>query len=166
MECYALNDRVLAQFCQMYLGVAFARARFAELFQIAAELFLFRAAKISLGTTPWVNTYDRLCSIQAGRITFDKERFIQRLLNASGGRLARQIFEDRIVELRSRLSADFRQQVNGHDVLRLLSWYAHQLGVENAIYNGSPLQRGLFASLEMADLQCAAVFTSRSAWAM
>jgi hypothetical protein len=131
---------------------------------VLRELFLLRAAKISLGTASWVETFTRLCSIVAGGVRFDAGEFVNRLRNASGGKLSSAVLQERVASLRVRLGEDFRQCINAHDLIKLLSWYAHQVGIDRHIYNEWPLQRGLMTSIELVQLKPTKLFVELAAW--
>jgi hypothetical protein len=165
MECYALSDRALEKFCHLYLGVRIPNDCFQELFSVLVELFLLRAAKIALGPAAWVNNFKGLCSIEDQEIKFNRDAFLERLVNASAGALDLETLNAKISELRSRLSADYRQQINGHDLVQILSWYAHRIGVPLAIYNEAPLHRGLVTSVEIGELLQTRLFQTIRTWA-
>lgn len=167
IECYAIGERTLEKFCHLYLGLIVPDDRFREMFEILTELFLLRAAKISLAASaPWVNTFIRLCSIRDGSVTFDRDTFATRLVNASRGLLNRLALDAKVAELRQRLSADFRQQINGHALVQMFSWFAHQMGVDASIYNQIALQRALITSIEYDELLQTNLFQSIQAWSI
>jgi hypothetical protein len=135
------------------------------MFEILVDLFLLRAAKAALtNTAAWPETFVRLCSISRGRVAFELTEFTNRLLNAGAGSLERSALETKVGELRTRLSADFRQQLHGHDLIQILSWYAHQVGVNRAIYNKIALHRGLITSVDLEELIGCALFQGLLAW--
>jgi hypothetical protein len=165
LECYALSEHALTKFCHLYLGYVIPKIHFDDMFHILAEIFLLRCAKLSIArTAPWLDIFTRLCSIRQGHVTFDRNVFIDRLLNASAGTYDRGALEAKVTELRLQISADFRQKLNGHDLIQIFSWYAHQVGVDHTIYSKKPLHRALLTSVELEELQVRPLFQRLSAW--
>jgi hypothetical protein len=165
LECYAIGERTLDKFCHLYLGYIVPREHFDEMFGILAELFLLRAAKIALtNSAVWPDSFARLCRLNRGRVYFSRAEFVDRLLNAAAGAIERYALEEKVTELRAKLSIDFRQHLNGHDLIQLFSWYAHQVGVDRSIYNKVAMQRGLLTSIELEELQMCVLFKTLLSW--
>jgi hypothetical protein len=166
IECYTLDERTLKKFSNLYLGINISWITFQEMFNVLAELFLLRSAKVVLANTaPWNGSFTRLCSIHGERIRFDRESFVERLVSASAGLLTRERLDGKTAELRALLSGDVRKQINGHDLIKMLSWFAHKCGVEMAIYQSTPLQRALVTSVEYIGLLETDLFRTLYEWA-
>jgi hypothetical protein len=157
----------LHKFSNIYLGKDVEAACYKSIFSVAKQLFLLRAAKISLGNMSWVEGFTRLCSIEKGQIAFDLDEYVRRLVAASAGRLNEHALRERYKEFQDRaVDSDFRQLINAHDLVSLLSWYARQyLHVEGHISNERALQRGLLTSVEGATLKLTALFGALDNWA-
>jgi hypothetical protein len=164
MESYSITDGSLNKFFQVYLGTAFQKDRCHEMFDILVELFLLRAAKISLSKSAWPERFTQACSIIAGHVVFDRNGFVYRVLNAGAGTLTLSALEAKVVELRSKSSSDFRRNLNGHDLIQIFSWFAHQIGVDAAIYNERPLQRALMTSVDYDELCLTSLFKALLQW--
>jgi len=148
LECYALSERTLNKFCALYLGKNIDPARMLQMLSILRELFLLRAAKTALSRgAHWIDDFTRCCAAADGKIVFDRESLIERLANASGGWLNRDELHAKTLELQEGTPRDIRDFINGHDLIRMLSWFAHQIGVPQAICDRAPLQRALITSI-------------------
>ncbi len=165
LESYALSDRALQKFCSIYLGVVISVDRFSEMFVILRDVFLLRCAKLACArSAAWLDAFTRLCSIRDGRVYFDRAQFVDRLLNASAGAIDRGSLEAKVAELRGLLSGGFRQELNGHDLIQMFSWYAHQIGVDRSIYSKTPLQRALLTCVEFEELSRYTLFQRLLEW--
>ncbi len=167
LECYCLDDRTLRKFSNVYLGREVEAACYGAIFSVLRRLFLLRAAKISLGKTHWIEGFTKLCSIEAGELVFDFDEYVRRLATASEGRMSEAALRARFQELKDRTAeVDFRQLINAHDLVSLLSWYSRRcLHVEARISNEWSIQRGLLTSVEGATLERTALFSALNDWA-
>jgi hypothetical protein len=165
LECYALNSRTLLKFFAVYLGKTVEMDRLSDLLSVAADLFVLRAAKYILSkNAPWIEII-KCCGFKKGKVIFNRKEFAKRLCNASSGKLNENDVESKFSELRERTSGDVRDSINGHDIVKILSWFAHVIGVPPAVYNQAPLQRGLMASIELEELLEMPLFQRLSDWA-
>jgi hypothetical protein len=165
LECYALNPRTLLKFCTVYLGKTIDLDHLSDLLNVAVQLFVLRAAKQILArSASWIQMTN-CCKIEKSKITFDRDEFVERLCHASSGRLDQNDIKSKYSELQEKTSSDVRDSINGHDILRLLAWFAHRIGVPSAVYNEMPLQRGLMASIELEELSAMPLFQRLSDWA-
>jgi hypothetical protein len=166
MECYVLDLTTVQKFALLYFGKKIDEQDIAKLMMIVVEIYLLRAAKQRL--TPqgrWVEDFTRSCSMGGGGPEIDREDFIQRLLQQARGALSRTQLDATVAELRRQLPRDYRHSVNGHDVVRALSWYAHRVGVPASIYNVGPLHRALMAAIEYEGIAWMPLFQKAIAWA-
>jgi hypothetical protein len=166
LECYALNGATIDKFFRLYLGKAIDPDRMTEMLSVLTELFVLRVAKqVVASDARWLNDFTRCCAIHGGKIVFDRDKFMLRLSNKSGGRLRRDVLEFEFTRLMERLPKDARHSINGHDLVTMLSWFAHQIGVDQSIYNETPLHRALITSIELEDLSSTPLFRSLIEWA-
>jgi hypothetical protein len=166
LECYSLYDHSFNKFCLIYLGKYIEPDKLARMSEILVEVYLLRAAKRALAEeAPWIPDFTRCCKMVDGNVCFDREGFIDRLLNVWAGRVNRELLDVKVLELQTRLQGDCRSGINGHDLVRLLSWVAHHMGVAQDIYREAALGRGLLTSVEFAELEGAPLFRRLLAWA-
>jgi hypothetical protein len=164
LECYSLDDDTLHKFSNVYLGMEIPLVCYQTIFEILKELFLFRAAKISLGNSSWVEGFTKLCSLQAGQVCFNSFEFAKRLVYASRGRMNEPEFRNRVEELRRISYGDFRHFINAHDLISILAWYGHRIGVHAHLCNEQPLQRALLTSVEIRKLMPVGLFRALTEW--
>jgi uncharacterized protein DUF4435 len=165
LECYTLDPRTLLKFCALYLGKIIEADRLSDLLNIAVESFVLRAAKQALsGNARWIEVIN-CCKFEEGKIGFDRDGFIERLCNASSGEINQNDIKSKFSELREKTSTEVRDNINGHDIVKILAWFVHQIGVSNGIYNELPLQRALMASIEFEQLSVMPLFQRLSGWA-
>jgi hypothetical protein len=166
LECYALTERTLQKFCNLYLRRDIPISRFEEMFGMLTELFLMRASKLALSQeAPWIDTFTRLCKLKGGSVVFNRDEFLVRPVNASGGKLSRDKLDKEISRLRPLLNRDWRHSINGHDLAELVSWYSRKLGVDSSVARSELLSRALLASVETTELATTALFVALLMWA-
>lgn len=165
IECYALSERTLNKFCMLYLGRVVTANQMSEVLNVAMEVFLLRVAKNILAKSAhWIEEFTRFCMLTGGgAIRFDRKVFMERLVGASGGLLNLSALEASFSELKGKTS-DVRQAINGHDLVRILSWLAQKLGVDGSIYNRAPVQRALIACIEFQELMVMPLFQCLASW--
>ncbi len=165
IECYGLSDRALNKFCAVYLGKEISADRRAELLNLAVESFVLRTAKLILSNSAgWIDI-TRCCTTDGTRISFDRDDFIERLCHVSSSKFSRDDLRTKFSELFEVRPADLLQSINGHELVQILSWFAHAIGVPNSICNPEPLQRALMASIELEELISMPLFQRLSDWA-
>ena len=86
-------------------------------------------------------------------------------MNASGGTLNAEALQEKFKELRRKASGDVRQSINGHHLVKILSWFAHKIGVPTAICDERVLHRVLMTSIELAQLRGTLLFDMLADWA-
>ena len=166
LECYALSESTMDKFCRLYLGKLIEPDRMSELLNILVELFVLRAAKqVVASGAHWIDDFTRYCAVTGGKLYFDRETFVERLANASEGQLSKDALVAQFTELLQERPRDIRQAINGHDLVRMLSWFAHEIGVPSPIYDAAPLHRALITSIELEELNATPLFVKLVEWA-
>jgi len=167
LECYCLDDETLHKFSNVYLGKGVEVSCYRTMFAVLRQLFLLRAAKISLGKSKWVDGFTKLCSLDGSKIVFEFDEYVKRLVTASEGQLTERSLRRRFGELQDLAAdVDFRQFINAHDLVSLLSWYSRNyLRVDAHVSNEQSLQRGLLTSVEGATLKLTRLFGALNKWA-
>jgi hypothetical protein len=166
VECYALEVTTIQKFSLLYFGREISRRHIEKLMGIVVEVYLLRATKQRLAPQArWVEDFTRSCTMGVDGPEMDREDFIRRLLQQARGALVRAELDETMEALRRQMAADYRQSVNGHDAVRVLSWYAHRVGVPASIYNAAPLQRALLAAVEYEEVVRMPLFQRVIAWA-
>lgn len=123
VEAYLFNEGHFSKFYHMVLRLDAVDSNLLISYgKILSELFLIRAALRECAIpAAWITFVD-CCNRTETLITFDKDAFIKRLLNASNQLSAETILHRTIESLRKLLTSDVRHSMNGHDLLELLHW--------------------------------------------
>lgn len=100
-----------------------------SLASVLQEFFLYRCANDELEwNMDWLDK--NVCmNVEEWQINLDTEGFIIRLLNKNGRMKYKAAFDTRVDALRPNLKVDHRHQMNGHDLISLLTWYLRQKGI-------------------------------------
>jgi hypothetical protein len=166
LECYALDESSLEKFFGLYLGKMLDTNTISKILGVLAEVFMLRTAKTILSNeSGWIHEFTRCCSLSSGGIIFDRREFVRRLSNVSAGRLQPAALESKFMELQQAAVTDLRQIINGHDLIRMVSWFAHNIGVDGAIANERAIHRGLMVSIELEQLNTMPLFQALVNWA-
>jgi hypothetical protein len=150
MDIYLFGKPELEAFITRVLGYEYNTVEFHidNYCSILLELFLVRAAIRGLELpVRWID-FTKCCVLAEDVISFDREEFLHRLLNAGGsyGRL-REV-EDLILQLRERVSEDARHQMHGHDLMALLLWHNRPSAARNGLQNEKGIRTSLACSAQ------------------
>ena len=130
LELYFYDPRCINKLLRLvvYGFPKSARSVPAELQAPLQELFLIRMASHSLRWNIKLTQFEKLCKLTETGITFDRNKYVQRVLMANQkADFAEQFFEQ--VEVGRRLlTHDPRKQIHGHDFVALLAWYIRSHG--------------------------------------
>jgi hypothetical protein len=124
MEMYLFNQTVLDKVFSLVVGrqpKSIPEIQ-NELARVLQEVFLIRAANERLSLNASMLDIRKCCSIQGDVISFDGPEYVRRFLK-HGSIYPIEKLSDEIDRLRSRLQADPRNGINGHDFVALLRWY-------------------------------------------
>jgi len=165
LECYAIEKSSLHKLFNLYFGKNISDSCIDNIFDILVSLFCIRAAKVYLSDAGTVK-FERSLTYHDGVIHFDEGGYILKLVNASNGKLCNKSLEDKINEFKLRAACfDVRNAINGHDLVLLLSWFAHKIGVSSSICNQEALHRALITNMELCDISEAPLFSRLLRWA-
>ena len=124
MEMYLFDEIHLGKFLQLILevndvDVAQLITTYAD---ILTELFLIRAASLSLRLPIRFLDFTACCKHAGSAIILDIPEFRRRLLDASNLRPQEVILMAEIERLRTHMKGDPRCYINGEDFIRLVEW--------------------------------------------
>jgi hypothetical protein len=100
-----------------------------SLASVLQEFFLYRCANDDLGWgMDWLDK--NVCMKVTGwQIDFDKDEYLTRFLHKNSRAREKTRFVEHVTQLRTRLKADARYQMDGHDMMSLLAWYIRKKGI-------------------------------------
>jgi hypothetical protein len=166
LECYVLGKNPLAKLCVLYLGKTLTETEIDSTMEILTYIFSVRLAKRRLApNTGWFEDFTRCCSIRNECIHLDRSAYLRSVLNFAAGALTAEAIETEVRRFATLVIGDRRQAMHGHDIIRLISWIAHQKGVPREIANAGPLRRAMLGLLEIEDLQREPLFARIAEWA-
>jgi hypothetical protein len=131
---------------------------------VLQEFFLYRCANDDLG---WEMTWleKPVCvTLNAWRIDFDSNEFVLRLLNKNSRAADKAEFLKHVDQLRKRLTAEPRHQMNGHDFTALLAWYLRQKGIRGPRSQLENVVACMTLTLDHESLKKEPMFQSLSAY--
>jgi len=121
--------------------------------KVLQEVFLIRLANKLLGLNMTWITFDRCCKVYDSGIFFDVNDYITRYLNSNGWPVAKKEFVGFIKDWKPSLKTDCRCQINGHDLIDLLSWFLSKHGIDMNLYDTDVVYRSLLGCVAMEDLK-------------
>lgn len=127
MEMYLFDSLELEKFLTLALGCETARVPkiIAQYVSVLRELFLIRAANLAMALgLEWLD-FTRCCEIGGDEVRFDRDQFVDRLLDKNQRRGLKVQLLATVESLRARMSRDPRHQMHGHDFIGLLTWHGH-----------------------------------------
>lgn len=130
MEMYLWNETILNKFLTLGLGSSGVSAEgvLSKLVPVLEEVFLIRATNEALNLNmEWLD-FTKCCEISKSEIVFKGDEFINKYLNKNSQMANKQIFLEKLQQLRSAEVLEPRSKIRGHDFIDLLCWYIkHQL---------------------------------------
>jgi hypothetical protein len=143
IDIYLFNEVVLDKFFCLVVRLPKLTAKdiLSRVSYILEELFLIRATNQALDLGMQWLEFTRCCNHNSGNIEFQTEDFIERYLNKNSKLAEKQIFKDKITELRTNSNLlDVRCKIRGKDFIEILCFY---------IKNYLPNSRAKFADPEV-----------------
>ncbi|MBY0232567.1 MAG: hypothetical protein K2W96_25080 [Gemmataceae bacterium] len=160
MEMYFFDDIQLGRFCERFLHreAGLAGRLLALLRGPLVEVFFIRATNeaMALGLT-WLAT-DRQVTVAKGALEFQPDIFIDRYLNSNSMLGEKAAFLAKRNQLRSKMDADPRHNIHGHDFVDLLSKCLQKEGIEKALADPLVIERSLPAGADFASLSAQPMF--------
>lgn len=130
MEMYLWDETILNKFLTLGLGSSEVSAEgvLSKLAPVLEELFLIRATNEALNLNmEWLD-FTKCCELSKYEIVFKDDEFINKYLNKNSQMAKKQIFLEKLQQLRSAEVLEARSKIRGHDFIELLCWYIkHQL---------------------------------------
>lgn len=119
-----------------------------SLASVLQEFFLFRCANDDLKwEMDWLDK--NVCmAVDGWVINLNADDFVIRLLNKNGMVGDKAAFDRTVDALRPNLKEDPRCQMNGHDLISLLSWYLRKKGISGARVQADNVLRSMTMSLD------------------
>jgi hypothetical protein len=125
----------------------------AALASVLQEWFVLRCANDDLNWgMDWLDKVSCV-SIAGWRIDFERDVFIQRLLNKNRRAAQEATFNAAVASYRHRLGPDPRRQMHGHDLTALLAWYLRIQGVSREHCRSESMEEFMLLTLECASLR-------------
>ena len=126
IELYFFNEIILDKFFSLAIGLSQIQAKEAldKLSKVLEDLFLIRATNEALGfNMEWLKEFGNCCKLTGAEIELQSETFIYKYLNKNSKLSQKQLFTDKLQELRTNKIAERRCKIRGHDFIELLCWY-------------------------------------------
>lgn len=159
-EMYCFNAIVLQRYLDDYLrGFRHTAGDVLSFLRpVLTELFLMRMANEKLGWKLEYLSFERCCEANKLGINFNPEAYVYRYLNKNAKCAQMQEFKDVIEELRAKLVSDARQQMHGHDFMKLLSWFLKKNVNEAGLCEAKVLSRTVPLCVTADDLSAYPLF--------
>lgn len=134
MEMYFYNIQGLGKLLTLLIGNFPKRPKtvLGEITEPLQELFLVRLTSSVLGWALGTVRLERCCAIANGRLRFDRDLYIRRVLISGGKANQSAEFLATLERHRCLLKSDPRFQIHGHDFIELLAWYIRNHGRPNS----------------------------------
>lgn len=155
LETYLFQQALLEQL--LAVGARLPRVNVANTMNALAaalrELFLARCASFSLGWgLTWISL-DAGLKKGTGEFAFHASLFLDRLLERNGRRKEKSTFMAEIEGLRSRLGADPRHAIQGHDFIELLGILIRRSSRQRWLHRPDAIRGSLAASVRRETLE-------------
>jgi hypothetical protein len=148
MEVYLFHEEDLGRFMNLVLGrgvddISRVMRGYAAVLQ---ELFLIRAANYALGLgLNWLD-FTKCCTTN-GEIHFDRDEFINRILDQQALRHRKEELLEAVGFLRRRAAPEIRHQIHGHDFIALLNFENSRRARRAGLPNEQAVRSALIACL-------------------
>jgi hypothetical protein len=150
MEMYVFNDKVLNKYLHLAVPRRFPKSAaqlIVEIQGVLQSLFLVRLANFQLGLKLESVNWESSCELRA-TVEIDLDDYLNRYLNKNGRHAEKVRLLSEIEIWKLRLLLDARYQIQGHDFIKLLSWYIAQHHGFSRI-DEDDLHRGLFSAVDL-----------------
>jgi len=150
-DTHVINKFVINNYSSFNVSIA---VMLDEFYLVLQELFLIRCANKELGWNLLSYDFLKQCNIVGNsEIVFDSQEYVKRYLNKNNKMDSLDIFIQSIEKNRSCVCADFRNQIHGHDFMKLFFWYLSRLKPKTKdMYNEESLWKTCFLCLDIKQM--------------
>ncbi len=154
MEMYLFEEEHIGKFFSIVLsGFHVSPGALIVCFSLVlTELFLIRLANEVLQSNMTLVKFHRCCTLDGNNIIFDIDEFVTRYLHSNSKHELREKLLATIEDYRTKLDADPRFNIHGHDFINLMSWYLRRKGVASPLSDPEVVERSLFGCIESQGL--------------
>ncbi len=161
IEMYLANEQILDKLMSIVLGITIIDSKEAleSLSEVLQQLWICKVANHTLNLSmSWVD-FTKDCKISKSKITFDRNKFIQKYLVSNGQKKNEKVFLNKYDEISCALEADPRLSMDGHHFMKLARWYLKQHSKNKKFFaHQEYFDRVLFGCIELDTLDKTKLF--------
>lgn len=163
IESYMFDIKLLSKFFNLFLhGFPISAKRvLREISSPLKDLYTIRYISRKYNLTQI--DFTKLITIEkkTGKLYFDEQLYIDRLLMKNNKRVIFKSFNSEFLKIKNILNEDIRFNVNGHDIIALLYWYIKKIKSAHFLKEQG-FQRSVFSCFESKQLIQHSLFISLS----
>ena len=153
-DLYLWRKRTVQKLISLVLGgfPISANQLMADLVRILQEVFLLRLTNVALGwNMKWI-PFEKYVYISSN-ITFSFDRFRDAYLKKNSRWHQRTDFDQKLVDIRTRLQEDARRRIRGHDLMDVLYYAVKKLRASRRFHDVETFQGAFTGCLEGEDIR-------------